>query len=122
MEWSYWLLTLGLALMVIDLTCAGLVQADLWRQHLPWIESVRALRIYWILRSVDGSVPIAGLLVFAASFFGGERHARQPSASTQTAGHSHLAGNPRTDRWIATAPATVLTPGSIEGRRRISTK
>lgn len=113
MAWSYWLLTLGLALMVIDLTCAGLVQADLWRQHLPWIESVRASRIYWILRSVDGSVLIAGFLAFAASFFLGERHARQPAAAAQVAAHSHLAGNPRTDRWIATAYGATFGAGVL---------
>ncbi len=35
LAWSYWLLVIGLGLMVLDLTGAGLVQASLWQRHLP---------------------------------------------------------------------------------------
>src|SRR2546422_6801986 len=35
-RWSYWLLTIGLVLMVVDLTVAGLVQARYWQTDLPW--------------------------------------------------------------------------------------
>ena len=52
--YSYWLLLIGLVLMVGDLTAAGLVQAGLWQSHLPWLESVRASRPYWLFRSMDG--------------------------------------------------------------------
>jgi mono/diheme cytochrome c family protein len=73
MAWSYWLLLLGLGLMVADLTGAGLVQASLWNGHLPWMESVRSSQPYWLMRSVSGCVLITGFLTFAASFFTGPR-------------------------------------------------
>jgi cytochrome c oxidase cbb3-type subunit I/II len=59
-NWAFWLLAVGLSLMVMDLTAAGMVQGLLWQSEAPWIESVRASRPYWITRSV------AGLPVLAA--------------------------------------------------------
>jgi len=58
LEWGYWLLLAGVALMVVDLTLAGLVEARVWQSSAPWLDSVRAARPYWIVRALSG-VPIA---------------------------------------------------------------
>lgn len=57
-EWSYWLLVSGVTIMVVDLTVAGLVQAQAWQSAAPWIESVRAAKPYWLIRTLSG-IPIA---------------------------------------------------------------
>jgi cbb3-type cytochrome oxidase subunit 1/cbb3-type cytochrome oxidase cytochrome c subunit len=57
-DWGYRLLVLGVSVMVVDLTIAGVIEARLWLAGAPWLESVRAAMPYWILRSVSG-VPIA---------------------------------------------------------------
>jgi cbb3-type cytochrome oxidase subunit 1 len=57
--WSYWLLVAGVTMMVVDLTMAGLVEAQTWQSGAPWIESVRAARFYWVIRA-HSAVPIAG--------------------------------------------------------------
>ena len=57
-EWSYWLLAAGVTMMVVDLTVAGLVQAQAWQSPAPWIESVRAAKPYWWIR-VLSAIPIA---------------------------------------------------------------
>src|ERR1700733_4070218 len=67
LTYSYWLLLSGLLLMVIDLTAAGLVQASLWQAHLPWLESVRASRYYWLFRSMDGMLLFVGFATFSGS-------------------------------------------------------
>jgi cbb3-type cytochrome oxidase subunit 1/mono/diheme cytochrome c family protein len=59
LEWSYWLLLVGVGVMVVDLTVAGLVEARLWQDGAPWLESVRASRPYWIVRTLS-ALPIAG--------------------------------------------------------------
>jgi cbb3-type cytochrome oxidase subunit 1/mono/diheme cytochrome c family protein len=59
LEWSYWLLVGGITVMVIDLTIAGLVEARLWQDGAPWLESVRAAKPYWIVRSLS-AIPIGG--------------------------------------------------------------
>ena len=46
---AYWLLTIGLVIMVSDLTIAGVMQGRLWQTGAPWIVSVRsfAARTGW---------------------------------------------------------------------------
>ena len=65
--WAFWLLTLGLTVMVLDLTAAGLVQAQLWQGDLPWLDSVRASAPFWWVRSVSGFVLLAGFLAVVAA-------------------------------------------------------
>src|SRR5580698_903908 len=106
---SYWLLLTGLVLMVIDLTTAGLVQASLWQEHIPWIESVRASRPYWLFRSLDGLLLIAGFAAFAGSLlFGPMRH---PSRA-HVVNHDDEAA-PIGHNWINTAYATTFGAGLL---------
>jgi cytochrome c oxidase cbb3-type subunit 1 len=58
LDWSYWLLFAGVIVMVTDLTLAGLAEARVWQTSAPWIESVRAARPYWWIRTLS-AVPIA---------------------------------------------------------------
>jgi cbb3-type cytochrome oxidase subunit 1 len=70
---SYWLLLAGVTVMVIDLTAAGLVEAHLWQSTAPWIESVRAAKPYWLIRTLM-FVPItAGFLALLAGLLVGKR-------------------------------------------------
>jgi cytochrome c oxidase cbb3-type subunit I/II len=64
MSWSYWLIVGGLALMVLDLTMAGVVEAQLWDSGAPWIESVRAAKPFWLVRTFSGVAIILGFLSF----------------------------------------------------------
>ena len=112
LAWSYWLMVIGLALMVIDLTSGGLVQASLWRQHLPWIESVRASATYWGIRTASGVILLAGFVAFGASFVTGERHTegqlvvmREQLPQSPGRGQAHL--------WITTAYATTFGAGLV---------
>lgn len=57
-DWGYGLLVIGITLMVVDLTIAGVIQARLWQDGAPWLEAVRASTPYWIVRSAS-AVPIA---------------------------------------------------------------
>ena len=66
-KWSFWLLGLGLAGMVLDLTAAGLVQGQLWSVELPWMDSVRASIPFWWVRSVTGMVLLAGFIATTAA-------------------------------------------------------
>ena len=42
-NWAFWLLAVGLSLMVVDLTVAGMVQGQLWQSEASWVESVERL-------------------------------------------------------------------------------
>jgi cbb3-type cytochrome c oxidase subunit I len=85
MGWAYWLLALGLGLMVIDLTAAGLVERQLWVSRAPWIDSVRAMYPYWLTRTVSGIPIFAGFLLFWIGLVTGPRNAARPApANTKT--------------------------------------
>jgi cbb3-type cytochrome oxidase subunit 1 len=75
MSWSYWLLFAGVAIMVIDLTTAGIVEARLWQSATPWLDSVRAARPFWIVRT-HAAFPIAlGFIAFLLALTTGKRGA-----------------------------------------------
>lgn len=70
---AYWLLLAGVAMMASDLTIAGLVEARLWGSAAPWMESVRAARPYWVIRSLSFIPVAAGFMALLAGMLTGER-------------------------------------------------
>lgn len=86
LDWSYWLLTIGITVMVLDLTIAGLVQGEYWQGSAPWLESVRASTPYWLLRSISAIPITAGfVLVFYGLLSGAEATAdKQNTDGRQT--------------------------------------
>ncbi len=80
--WAFWLLSLGLAIMVLDLTAAGLVQGQMWHGELPWMDSVRASTAYWWARSVSGFVLLSGFLAVVAGMTTGKAVALTPAHVT----------------------------------------
>jgi cytochrome c oxidase cbb3-type subunit 1 len=82
LTWHYWLTLTGLALMVVDLTAAGLVQGFSWAALSPWAESVLASMPFWWTRTIAGLVIIAGQGFFFWALFG---TSRAPAFSTEPA-------------------------------------
>lgn len=84
-HWAYWLITIGLVGMVVDLTAAGLVQGALWKGAAPWIDSVAASRVYWVGRAHLGSILALGFIALLVGLTTGPRGAglaaREASAS-----------------------------------------
>jgi cbb3-type cytochrome c oxidase subunit I len=70
-NWSFWLLAVGLLLMVADLTIAGLLQGALWQSEAAWMESVRASRPYWLFRSVSALPLLAGFVALGHAMLTG---------------------------------------------------
>jgi cytochrome c oxidase cbb3-type subunit 1 len=82
----YWLTLIGLALMVVDLTAAGLVQGFSWRDLNHWGESVVASMPFWWVRTFAGLLIIAGQgLFFYALWATARQPAERSAASAVTA-------------------------------------
>lgn len=62
-SWNFWLTTIGLTIMFIDLLAAGLVQGYLWKSLAPWEHSVVASMPFWHIRSIAGLMIVAGQLL-----------------------------------------------------------
>ena len=99
---SFWLLFFGISIMVIDLTIAGIIQAQLWQQAVPWLESVQASKPYWMIRILS-SIPVAGgFIILVYGLFSGPRgagaasfHALAAEATLkQTQTMQHAIGQP----------------------------
>jgi cytochrome c oxidase cbb3-type subunit I/II len=82
MNWSFWLLAVGVTLMVADLTIAGLVEAQVWQSSGPWIDSVRAVGSYWLVRTLSGLPLLAGFVLFWTSLVTGPRLSEAISPAT----------------------------------------
>ena len=82
MNWSFWLLAVGLTLMITDLTIAGLVEGQVWNSSAPWIDSVRAVGSYWLVRTLSGLPILAGFLLFWASLVTGPRLSEALTSAT----------------------------------------
>jgi cytochrome c oxidase cbb3-type subunit I len=60
---NYWFSTIGLIVMFLDLTIAGVVQGYLWQNLAPWERSLTASMPFWHLRSIAGLFIISGWLL-----------------------------------------------------------
>ena len=63
-EWHFWLSTIGIVLMDIDLMSAGLVQGHMWKALVPFVETVSASKPYWWVRTITGVAILAGEVCF----------------------------------------------------------
>ena len=72
---AYWLLTVGLVIMVSDLTIAGVIQGRLWQTDAPWIVSVEASRPFWLVRTLSGIPLGAGFIALLVGLTTGPRGA-----------------------------------------------
>jgi cbb3-type cytochrome oxidase subunit 1 len=78
----YWLTLAGLALMIIDLTMAGVVQGFSWAGLSHWGESVVASMPFWWTRTIAGLMIVAGQALF---FWALVATARQPAVAPDLA-------------------------------------
>ncbi len=79
---AYWLLLVGVIFMVLDLSLAGLVEANVWQSGLPWIESVREVRKLWVARSFVAIPIIGGLISLLVSMLTGSQNQAAPAGET----------------------------------------
>ena len=79
--WSFWLMTLGMAVMVLALSGAGILQV--WLQRMPtsgamsFMETQDQLRFFYWVRMAGGVSFLIGLVVYLLSFFVGGAPAQE---------------------------------------------
>ncbi|MDT8998053.1 cbb3-type cytochrome c oxidase subunit I [Paucibacter sp. APW11] len=71
--WSFWIMTIGMGVMVLALTGAGILQ--IWLQRMPtegamsFMATQDQLRFFYWVRIAGGLMFLAGLLTYLSSFF-----------------------------------------------------
>ncbi len=53
-NWSFWLITLGISTMGIVLSAQGLQQGFMWMAGVEWLDSINAIRAFWVVRTIAG--------------------------------------------------------------------
>lgn len=71
---AYWLLLVGMVTMVSFLTAAGLAEVKVWETNLPWLDSIRAAKDFWIYRTLSAILVVAGFVSLCTSFFTGAKN------------------------------------------------
>jgi cytochrome c oxidase cbb3-type subunit 1 len=68
-EYHYWLSTVGIVVMFLDLTFAGIFQGWSWASLQVWEDSIRLSIPFWAVRLVAGLAFIAGQVVFVWNLY-----------------------------------------------------
>jgi cytochrome c oxidase cbb3-type subunit 1 len=63
-EWHYWLSTVGIVVMFVDLTLGGVFQGFYWISGQPWDVSVDGSQPFWVVRIIAGLALIGGVVCF----------------------------------------------------------
>ena len=53
-NWSFWLITCGIATMGLVLTAGGLQQGFQWMNGVEWVDSIVPMKPYWLVRTLSG--------------------------------------------------------------------
>jgi nitric oxide reductase subunit B len=95
--WSFWIMTIGMGIMVLALTGAGILQV--WLQRMPttgamsFMETQDQLVLFYWVRIAGGVVFLLGQLTYFASFFVGGNHVLKDNA-VATSGGGMLGARP----------------------------
>ena len=94
--WSFWIMTIGMGVMVLALTGAGVLQV--WLQRLPtsgamgFMATQDQLAFFYWVRLAGGVMFLVGLVMYLASFFVGE--SAEERAQAVAGGGGNLRGAP----------------------------
>ncbi|HEV3263602.1 MAG TPA: cbb3-type cytochrome c oxidase subunit I, partial [Gemmataceae bacterium] len=107
-DWAFWLLTVGMLLMVMDLTAAGLVQGQLWQSDGPWLDSVRASQPYWLVRTLSGVPILLGFAALVLALTTGPKGLPAPGPASDATGSTAYTGGSGEEEAPADEPARGL--------------
>ena len=68
-RWHFWMQTLAISIMQIDLLSAGLVQGMMWKSLSPFIDSVAASMPFWWVRTFTGIMILVGEVCFLINIY-----------------------------------------------------
>ncbi|HEU0204776.1 MAG TPA: cbb3-type cytochrome c oxidase subunit I, partial [Burkholderiaceae bacterium] len=81
-NWSFWLITLGISLMGLDLTLAGLQQGFMLMAGAEWVDTLVAIRPYWLVRTIAGTLMDIGMSLLVYNLMRTVLAARSAGATT----------------------------------------
>jgi cytochrome c oxidase cbb3-type subunit 1 len=88
-QWHYWMTVGGFSIMAFDLTLQGLMQGTMLQAGTDFVDSMAAMKPYWLIRTIAGIVMDVGA---ALGFWNLYRtiHAGEPIAVPAGASANYL--------------------------------
>jgi cytochrome c oxidase cbb3-type subunit 1 len=109
-EWHFWLLAIGVWTMWGSLLAAGVMQGYMWKQLVPFVDTVHATKPFWWTRILTGVPILVSEFLFAINIYLTWKH-----RETQGAGV-------RLDTpLVPTAPGGILKPALSVSNESLST-
>jgi len=68
-RWHFWMQTLAISLMQVDLLAAGVMQGTMWKNMAPFIDSVAASMPFWWVRTFTGIMILVGETCFMINIY-----------------------------------------------------
>jgi cytochrome c oxidase cbb3-type subunit 1 len=68
-EWHFWLAAIGVVVMWVDLLAAGVMQGYMWKQLVPFVDTVHATKPFWWTRVVSGVMILVSEILFAINIY-----------------------------------------------------
>lgn len=68
-EWHFWLLAIGVWGMWVDLMAAGVMQGYMWKQLVPFADTVAATKPFWWTRILTGVPILISEFLFAINIY-----------------------------------------------------
>jgi cytochrome c oxidase cbb3-type subunit I len=68
-EWHFWLATVGVLAMWLDLLAAGVMQGYMWKNLVPFIDTVEATKPFWWTRLFTGIPILISEFLFAFNLY-----------------------------------------------------
>jgi cytochrome c oxidase cbb3-type subunit 1 len=84
--WHYWMTVLGMLLMFLALTAAGLVQGYLWKSLAMWEHSLISSFPYWTARTISGVMIITAQFLLFYNMYMTARRPGEPVEDAAPAG------------------------------------
>jgi cytochrome c oxidase cbb3-type subunit 1 len=75
-EWHFWIATLGIVLYITSMWVSGIMQGLMWRAYndfgfleYSFVETVEAMKPYYIIRALGGLLYLAGAVIMAYNLY-----------------------------------------------------
>ncbi len=85
-NWSFWLIALGMIVMGVDLSAAGLQQGYMLMAGVEWVDSLVSMRPYWLIRTMAGISMDIGMTLLVYNLMRTVLAAEAPVSAAQPIG------------------------------------
>lgn len=78
-NWSFWLITIGIMIMVVGLSAQGIQQGYMWMAGTEWLDTVNPMRPYWLVRTIAGITMDIGMTLLVYNLMRTALASREPA-------------------------------------------